>query len=141
MIRILIVDGQAQVRQGLHMRLSIEPDMVVIGETGDVEEAVSLARDLDPDVILVDIEMRGADEANMLKRLGEAAPAASTIALTLYGGESIRLRAEEAGAQAFLGKHGGGAGLLQAIRQGAAGQSQKSAGAKGGPVGKATAKR
>ena len=134
MIRILIVDGQSEVRQGLQMRLAIEADIVVIGETGDAEEAVSLAQALDPDVILVDIEMRGVDGANMLRRLGEAAPAASTVALTLYGDESIRERAQEAGAQAFLGKHGGGAGLLQTIRQSTAGQSLDSGYAVAGPL-------
>jgi DNA-binding NarL/FixJ family response regulator len=134
MIQILIVDGQDEVRRGLRMRLSIEPDMAVVGETGDVEEAVSLAQALDPDVILVDIEMRGADGANMVRRLREAAPTASTVALTLYGDESIRARAQEAGAQAFLGKHGGGAGLLQTIRWSASSQPVDSRGAASGPL-------
>ena len=78
MIRILIVDGQDKVRRGLQMRLSIEPDMAVVGETGDVEEAISMAEALVPDVILVDIEMRGADGANVVKRLRDAAPTANS---------------------------------------------------------------
>jgi len=133
MIRILIIDGQVEVRRGLRMRLSIEPDMAVVGETGDVEEAISMAQTLGPDVILVDIEMRGANGANVVKRLRDAAPAASTVALTLYGDESSRARVQEAGAQAFLGKHGGGAGLLQTIRRSAPSQPVDSRGAGPGP--------
>jgi DNA-binding NarL/FixJ family response regulator len=134
MIRILIVDGQVEVRRGLRMRLSIEPDMAVVGETGDVEEAISMAQALGPDVILVDIEMRGSEGANVVKRLRDAAPAASTVALTLYGDESARARVQEAGAQAFLGKHGGGAGLLKTVRWSAPSQPVDGRGAAPGPL-------
>ena len=75
------------------MRLAIEPDMVVIGETGSVDEALALAETLDPDVIVVDIEMRGADGANIVKRLRAAAPTASPLVLTLHGDEDTRARA------------------------------------------------
>jgi DNA-binding NarL/FixJ family response regulator len=122
MIRVLIVDGQDEVRRGLRMRLAVEPDMAIIGETGDVEEALSLARSLGPDVIVVDIGMRGADGANMVKRLREVAPAASAVVLTLDGDANTRARAQEAGARAFLDKHGGSADLLQTIRRIAPGQ-------------------
>lgn len=116
MIRVLIVDGQAEVRWGLRMRLAIEPDMAVVGETGEVEEALVLAQALNPDVIVVDIGMRGADGVNMVKRLRAAAPTATAVVLTLHGDEDTRARAQEAGAQAFLEKYGGAADLLQAIR-------------------------
>ncbi|MGD9406438.1 MAG: response regulator transcription factor [Anaerolineae bacterium] len=134
MIRILIVDGQVEVRRGLRMRLSIEPDMAIVGETGDVEEAISMAQALGPDVILVDIEMQGADGANVVRRLRDAAPTASTVALTLYGDESARAPVQEAGARAFLGKHGGGAGLLQTVRGSAPSKSVDSRGAVPGPL-------
>jgi len=117
MIRILIVDGQAEVRLGLRMRLAIEPDMAVIGEAGNVEEAFALAQALDPDVIVVDIGMRGADGVNMLKHLLTAAPAAAVVVHVLHGDETMRAQAQQAGAAAFLEKNGGAADLLQAIRR------------------------
>jgi DNA-binding NarL/FixJ family response regulator len=117
MIRVLVVDGQAEVRRGLRMRLAIESDIAVVGETGIAEEALALAQALDPDVIVVDIGMRGADGVNMVKRLRAAAPAATAVVLTLHGDKDTRARAQEAGAQAFLEKYGGAAELLQAIRR------------------------
>jgi two-component system nitrate/nitrite response regulator NarL len=122
MIRVLIVDGQAEVRWGLRMRLSIEGDMAVVGETGNAQEALGLAQTLDPDVIVVDIGMRGAENVELVKGLRAAAPGARVAVLTLRGDEDTRARAQEAGAQAFLDKCGGGADLLQAIRRMAAHQ-------------------
>jgi two-component system response regulator DesR len=99
------------------MRLAIEPDMTVVGETGKFGEAVYLAQALDPDVIVVDIGMYGVEGIDLLQRLRAAAPAAcATIVLTLHGDEDTRARAHEAGAHAFLEKCGGAADLLEAIR-------------------------
>jgi len=117
MIRVLIVDEQADVRWGLRMRLAIEPDMAVVGESGNVEEALSLAQALNPDVIVVDIGMRGADGANLVKRLRAAAPAAAVAILTLRSDVDTFARAQEAGAAVFLEKYAGAADLLQAIRR------------------------
>ena len=99
------------------MRLDIEPDVAIIGETGKAGEALYLAQALDPDVIVVDIGMRGAEGVDIVKRLRSAAPAAAVVVLTLRGDKDTRRRAQEAGAQAFLEKCGGAADLLQAIHQ------------------------
>jgi DNA-binding NarL/FixJ family response regulator len=117
MIRVLIVDGQAEVRWGLRMRLAIEPDMAVVGETDETGVALVLARSLDPDLILVDIEMQGAGGVNIVKRLRAAAPTAAVVVLTLRGDQDTRARALEAGAQAFLEKCGGDVDLPSAIRR------------------------
>ena len=116
MIRVLIADGEAEVRQGLCMRLAIEPDMVVVGEAGQSGEALALAQALQPDVIVVDIGMHGADGAKIVNHLRAAAPAAAVVILTLHGDEDARLEAQAAGARAFLEKVGGAADLLEAIR-------------------------
>lgn len=116
MIRVLIVDGQAEVRRGLRMRLAIEPDIAVVGEAGDVDAALALAQALNPDAIVVDIGMRGADGVDTIKRLRTAAPAAAEVVLTLCDDEDTRVRAQEAGAQAFIEKVGRADALLQAIR-------------------------
>lgn len=116
MIRVLIADGQAEVRRGLCMRLAIEPDMSVVGETGRAGEALTLAQALQPDVIVVDIGMRSAGGAKIVQRLRAAAPAAAVVVLTLHGDEDARLEAQAAGAGAFLEKVSGAADLLEAIR-------------------------
>lgn len=118
MIRVLIADGQAEVRRGLHMRLAIEPDMTVVGETGKAGEALKLAQALQPDVVVVDVGMRGADGAKIVQRLRAAAPAAAVVVLTLHGDEDACLEAQAAGATAFLEKVSGAAELLEAIRTG-----------------------
>ena len=117
MVRVLTVDGQAEVRRGLRMRLAVEPDMTVVGETGKAGEAVYLAQALDPDVIVVDVGMRGAEGFDLLQRLRDVVPTARLIVLTLHGDEETRVRAREAGAQAFLEKSGGAADLLEVIRR------------------------
>lgn len=117
MIRVLIADEQAEVRLGLRMRLAIEPDVTVVGEAGSVEKTLALARTLDPDVIVVDIGMRGADGVNLIKHLRATTPTASVVVLTLHDDQDTRTRASEAGAWAFLEKHGSAADLMGAIRQ------------------------
>jgi CheY-like chemotaxis protein len=117
MIRALIVDGQDEIRRGLRMRLAIEPDMTIVGDTGKAEEALYLAQALAPDVIVVDIAMRGAEGMTLVRRLRAAAPAPALVVLTLRGDEDTRAQAQEAGVQAFLEKCGGAPDLLQAIRQ------------------------
>jgi DNA-binding NarL/FixJ family response regulator len=115
MIRVLIADGQAEVRWGLRMRLAIESDIAIVGEAGDVEKALSLAQALRPDVIVVDIGMRGADGVNLIRQLRAAAPAAAVVVLTLHDDQDTRTQATEAGAWAFLEKHGSAADLTEAI--------------------------
>jgi len=117
MIRVLIVDGQAEVRRGLRMRLGIESDMTVVGETGRAEAALVLSQTLNPDVVVMDVARLGTGSANIIQKLHEVSPAAAIVVLTLYTDEDTRARARESGAVAFLEKHGGAADLLQAIRQ------------------------
>lgn len=116
MIRVLLVDDQRSVRQGLQLRLGLEPDLAVVGETGSAEEALALAQTLLPDVIVVDVQMRGTDGMDNLKRLREVAPAAAMIVLTLQGDGDTRTQAQMAGAHAFVEKQGGAEGLLETIR-------------------------
>lgn len=117
MIRVLIVDRQPEVRRGLHMRLAIEPDIAVVGETGNVEQALALAHALGPDVVVVDVGRRGLTSMDIIQRLREASPKSAVVVLTLGSDEDTRTRAREAGAQAFLDKGCGAADLLETIRQ------------------------
>jgi len=99
------------------MRLGIEPDIAIVGETGSVEEALGLATALAPDAVVIDAARGGADSSDIIHRLHEASPTTAIVVLTLYGDEDERARAHESGAEAFLEKYGGAADLLQAIRQ------------------------
>ena len=117
MIRVLIVDENTRVRWGLRMRLAIEQDMTIVGETGNVEEALALAQALDPDAIVVDIGMQGAEGVNVVRRLRAVYPTAALVILTLRGDEDTRAQAQQAGAQAFLEKYGEAADLIQTIRR------------------------
>ena len=117
MIRVLLVDGQDEVRRGLRMRLEVELDVEVTGETGKVGEALYLAGALAPDVIVVDMGTRGDEEWTLIERLRVVAPEAVLVTLAMRSDNGMRKRAQEAGVQAFLEKTGGGGDLLQAIRQ------------------------
>lgn len=117
MIRVLIVDGQNEVRQGLRMRLGIEPDVDIVGETGKIGEAHYLAQAFTPDVIVVDIGLHNDEMGVLIECLRAAAPEAALVALALRGDNGMRKKAQEAGIQAFLEKNGGGGDLLQTIRQ------------------------
>jgi DNA-binding NarL/FixJ family response regulator len=116
MIRVLLVDDQPAVRRGLRLRLALEPDLAVVGETGDAGEALILAQWLLPDVIVIDVAMPGVDGIEVVEQLRGVAPAAAVVILTLQGDRDTRMLAQVAGAHAFIEKQGGVEGLLQAIR-------------------------
>ncbi|WP_106397613.1 response regulator [Actinocorallia populi] len=101
-IRVLIVDDHALFRRGLEMVLSGEPGIEVIGEGGDGLEAVQKARDLTPDVILMDIRMprRGGIEA--CAAIKEAVPSAKIVMLTISDEEEDLFEALKAGATGYL---------------------------------------
>ena len=117
MIRVLVVDEQVEVRQGLRMRLNIEPDMAVVGETGDAGEAIALAQSLEPDIVVIDVGRRNLGRMDIIQRLREVAPKAAIVVLTLSSDEDTRTRAQESGAHAFIEKYAGAADLLQSIRR------------------------
>jgi len=117
MIRLLIVDDQSAVRQGLQMVLTAEPDLQVVGEASDGEGALSLAQTLNPDVVLMDVEMPHADGIATTQALHTACPHAAVIMLSIHDDAHTRERAERAGAAAFVPKSMPAKVLLAAIRQ------------------------
>ena len=118
-IRVLLVDDQPAVRQGLRIRLVLEPDVEVVGEAGDGAGAISLAQSLRPDVILMDVRMPGMDGISTVRTLRAVAPESAVVILSLYDDARTRARAEEAGAAAFVAKHKVEETLLAAIRRAA----------------------
>jgi DNA-binding NarL/FixJ family response regulator len=118
-ITILLVDDQPAGRQGLRMRLMLEPDIRILGETGDGMSALELAAALDPDVVVMDVEMPVMDGLAATARLREGRGRCGVVILTIHDDSGTRARALEAGACAFLGKHQAVECLPAAIREAA----------------------
>jgi DNA-binding NarL/FixJ family response regulator len=104
MIRILIADDQALVRAGLRMILDAQPDLEVIGEAGDGREALQQARELSPDLVLMDIRMPNVDGLEATRRLlgGGSGAAPKVIVLTTFDTDDYVYEAIRAGASGFL---------------------------------------
>jgi len=116
-IRILIVDDHAIVRKGIRALLKTEPGMEVVGEAGDGREAVTLARTLKPDVILMDLVMPRMDGIEATRRITEQAEAPRVVVLTSFAADDKVFPAIKAGALGYLLKDTGPEELVQAIRQ------------------------
>jgi DNA-binding NarL/FixJ family response regulator len=115
-VRILLVDDQAAVRDGLRMRLELEPDLTIVGEARDGIEAVALAQALVPDVVVMDVEMPGGDGIGAARQLQAKSPAMAVVMLTIHGDSTTQARAREAGAVAFVEKRAAIDVLLAEIR-------------------------
>ena len=99
------------------MRLSMEPDVEVVGEAESGEAALRLVRALSPDVVLMDVEMPGMDGIVATAALRATAPHVAVVILSLYDDARTRARAREAGAAAFVAKHQAKSTLLATIRR------------------------
>ncbi len=119
MITLLLVEDQPAVRQGLEMRLALEPDIHIVGEANDGTVAVELAQTLQPDVILMDVELPTMDGIVATSTLRRIVPQSAVVILTLHDDTLTRQRAQNAGAVAFVAKHETDTVLLSAIRQAA----------------------
>jgi DNA-binding NarL/FixJ family response regulator len=118
-IKVLLVDDRAVVRRGLQMRLDLEPDIEIVGQADSGQEAVSLARQLAPDIVVMDVEMPGMDGITATRELCALSPRAAVVVLSIHDDADTRARAQEAGAAAFVEKQSGADRLLNAIRQAA----------------------
>ena len=118
-IKLLIVDDEAAVRRGLRMRLGAEPDMDVVGEAAEGALAVELAELLQPDVLLMDVEMFPMDGITAACLLHSLVPRPAVVMLSIHDDPVTRARAEAAGAAAFVAKAGTMDSLLAAIRHAA----------------------
>jgi len=131
-IRVFLVDDQPAIRQGLRLRLTTEPDLMIVGEAGNGEEAIELAAALRPDVIILDIAMPGMDGFETARRLREAIQPAIVV-LSLHDDATSRARALAAGATTFVAKHEADALLVDTIRRVAAGARACGQPRQGGP--------
>jgi DNA-binding NarL/FixJ family response regulator len=118
-IRILLVDDQPAVRDGLRMRLELEPDLTIVGEACDGLEAVALAQALAPDVVVMDVEMPGLDGIGAARQLQATTPSMAIVMLSIHSDVTTRARATDAGAIAFVEKRAAIDVLLAEIRRAA----------------------
>jgi NarL family two-component system response regulator LiaR len=125
-IRLLIVDDHSVVRQGLRMFLGSDPDLEIIGEARDGEEAVRLTLQLHPDVVLMDLLMPVMDGVAAIAAIRSQAPETEVVALTSVLDDNSVVEAVRAGAIGYLLKDTEAHELRRAIKSAAAGQVQLS---------------
>ena len=125
MIRTLIVDDSRLFRERLKAFLAAHPEVEVVGEAGDGQAALSKARELKPDVVLMDVKMGGMNGLSTTEQLRRELPDIKVIILSLYNVEAYRQAAEALGASAYVAKKDLLDELLPAMRRVA--QSNQSA--------------
>ncbi|MFC4057443.1 response regulator [Planomonospora corallina] len=123
MLRLMIVDDHPVVREGLRGMLEADPRITVAGEAASGDEAVVRARELAPDVILMDLRMPGGDGVGAISRILADRPESRVIVLTTYETDQDIVRAVEAGAAGYLLKDTSRADLLAAVVSAARGET------------------
>jgi DNA-binding NarL/FixJ family response regulator len=121
-IRVILADDHAMVREGLRLLLRTAPDIAVVGEAGDGVAAVALARQVEPDIMVLDLDMPGGDGAAALHELTQALPQVRVLVLTVHGEHERLLPMLDAGARGYLTKEAASRDLLEAIRVVAGGE-------------------
>jgi DNA-binding NarL/FixJ family response regulator len=114
-IRVLTADDQRVVREGLALILALLPGVQVVGTAADGEEVVTLARELRPDVILMDLRMPRRDGVEATRILRDQLPETKVIVLTTYADDRSVMDALRAGARGYLTKDASGAEISQAL--------------------------
>jgi DNA-binding NarL/FixJ family response regulator len=122
-IRVLVVDDQQLLRAGFRVILESEPDIEVVGEAADGVEALELARDTRPDVVLMDVRMPRLDGLTATERLLARADPPRVVVLTTFDQNEYVVRALRAGAYGFLLKDAPASRLVTAVRAAASGEA------------------
>ena len=121
--RILLVDDHALFRDGLARLINDQPDMTVVGQAADGLEAVQLARDLDPDLIVMDINMPISDGLEATRLIRDLDPEAKILMLTVRDEDVILFKAIKAGANGYLLKISDADEFLEGMGQVLAGEA------------------
>ena len=121
-IRILLADDHALVRAGIRMIIQGLPGFRVIAETGDGQEAVRLARQMEPDIALLDLSMPGLNGLDAMARITKECPAIKLVALSMHTAENYVLEALRAGAVGYVVKDAAVEELEQALHAVSAGE-------------------
>ncbi len=122
-IRVLVADDHLIVRQGLRLILETDEALELVGEASDGAEAVQLARELAPDVVLMDLRMPGMDGLTAIERLQVDQPQVNVVILTTFNEDELMIRGLRAGAKGYLLKDTSRESLFAAIRAAAKGEA------------------
>ncbi|WP_338701324.1 response regulator transcription factor [Streptomyces sp. Q6] len=113
--RVVVVDDQTVVREGIVMLLGLLPGIEVVGAGGDGEEAVALVAELAPDVVLMDLRMPRCDGVEATRRIRAEYPGTQVVILTTYADDESLFPALTAGARGYLTKDAGGDEIVRAV--------------------------
>ena len=127
-IRILLADDHAVVRQGFKMILAAQPDMEIVGEAGNGREALDLAGQLQPDVIVMDVAMPELNGIEATRRIADLSPRSRVLALSMHKDSVYVREILRAGARGYLLKDSISSDLLAAVRAIARGEGYLSPG-------------
>ena len=116
LLRLLLVDDHALFREGLISLLSYQEDFTVVGEAEDAKSALEQARILQPDIVLMDVELPGEDGVAATQRLKLEMPAVTVVMLTVHDDSQTLFEAIKAGAQGYLVKNVRSRELLEQLR-------------------------
>jgi two-component system response regulator NreC len=115
-IRLLLVDDHDVVRTGLRMLLEGQPDIDIVGEADTGQKALAMAREIQPDVIVMDITLPDISGIEVTRRLNSAHPDISVVALTIHDDEQYFFEMLQAGASGYVPKRAAPEDLITAIR-------------------------
>ena len=123
MIRILIADDHLIIRQGLRLILETEEDIELVAEATDGAEALNLCKNLNPDVVLMDLRMPNMDGLTAIERLRAEQPGVAVVILTTFNEDELMFRGLQAGARGYLLKDTDRSTLFDTIRAAARGET------------------
>ena len=127
MIRILLLDDHAIVRSGYRRLIDAEPDLSVVAEADDADQAYAAVRDANPDVAVVDVSLKGASGIEAIRRMMSRQPSLKTLVMSMHDGANFVTQAFRAGATGYLTKCSEPQQMLDAVRSVAAGRRVMSA--------------
>jgi two-component system response regulator NreC len=115
-LRILLADDHETVREGLKMIINSQPDMEVVGEAGDGQAAISRARELLPDIVVMDVSMPRLNGLKATEKLREICPQVKVVTLSRHADDGYIQQLLKAGARGYVLKQSAASELLRAIR-------------------------
>jgi DNA-binding NarL/FixJ family response regulator len=122
-IKVLLVDDQRLMREGLHTLLELHSDIRVVGEAGDGERAEQLTAELRPQVVLMDLRMPRVDGVTATQLIKRRWPVVQVLVLTTFDDDELVFRSIEAGASGYLLKDVGSDALAEAVRSASRGDA------------------